>query len=116
MSVLSSSLAVVLAVVCLASALADFRRHPEVMATLDRLKIPAQRAVLLGLIKVAAASGLLIGFAVRHLQLITGAALVMYFAIAVTSHVRVRDGVRHAAPAFVLCAVSVMFTLAELAT
>ena len=116
MNLVSSILAVLLAVVCVGSAVADFRRHPEVMATLDRLKIPAQRASWLGAIKVIAAVGLLVGFAVRYLQLITGAALVLYFAIAVTAHVRVRDGVRHAAPAFVLCALSVLFTLAELAT
>lgn len=116
MVVTSSVLAVVLACICVVSAVADFRRHPQVLASLERLKVPVERMPLLGLIKLAAAAGLVVGFTVRHLQLFTGAALVMYFAIAVTAHVRVRDGVRHTAPAFVLCALSVMFTLAELAT
>jgi hypothetical protein len=115
MSVAVAVLGVLLAVVCVASALADFRGVPQVLETLARLGVPSDKARTLGAIKLLAAVGLAAGFAVRGLHVATGFALFLYFAIATVAHVRVRDGARNSAPAFVLCALSVTFTLAALA-
>ncbi len=115
MSAFASVLAGVLGIVCVASAIADFRRLPQILATMSRLGVPADKVRLLGVVKIAATVGLAAGFAVRGLHVATGSALFLYFAIATTAHVRVRDGIRHTVPAFVLCALSVTFTLAALA-
>ena len=115
MSAFASILAGFLGVACVASAVADFRRAPQILETMARLGVPIDKVRLLGLIKVAAAAGLAAGFAVRGLHVATGSALFLYFAIATTAHVRVRDGIRNTVPAFVLCVVSVAFTLAALA-
>jgi hypothetical protein len=42
-------------------------------------------------LKVAAAAGLVLGIWLRPLAILTGAALVLYFLIALTSHVRAGD-------------------------
>lgn len=115
MNVLLTALAGVIGVVCVGSAVADLRAVPQVLDTLKRLGVPADKATVLGVIKLAAAVGLVAGFFVRYLHAATGAALFLYFAIATTAHIRVKDGVRHVLPAFVLCALSVAFTLAALA-
>ena len=115
MSAVVMVLAVVLAVVCLGSAAADLRRVPSILETMDRLGVPRDKIVSLAAVKGIAAVGLIAGFLVRGLHVATGSALFLYFAIATTAHVRVKDGVKNAAPAFVLCALSVMFTLAALA-
>lgn len=116
MSVVVLVLGVLLAVVCVGSAVADFRGVPQVLETLSRLGIPAGKERVLGAIKLLAAIGLATGGFVRGLHVATGSALFLYFAIATVAHVRVRDGVRNAAPAFVLCALSVTFTLAAIAS
>jgi hypothetical protein len=116
MSAVVAVLGAVLALVCIASAVADFRGVPQVLETLARLGVPSEKARTLGAIKLLAAVGLAAGSAVRGLHVATGFALFLYFAIATVAHVRVRDGRRNAAPAFVLCALSVTFTLAALAT
>lgn len=115
MNTFASALAGFLGVVCIASAIADFRRVPQVLETMSRLGVPADKIRLLGFVKIAAAAGLAAGFVVRGLHVATGSALFLYFAIATTAHVRVRDGLRNTAPAFVLCALAVTFTLAALA-
>lgn len=89
---------------------------PQILETMSRLGVPADKVRVLGVIKLAAAAGLAAGFTVGGLHVVTGAALFLYFAIATTAHVRVRDGARHTAPAFVLCALAVAFTLAALAS
>ena len=115
MNIFAAVLAGVLGVVCLASAVADFRRVPQILETMSRLGVPVEKVRLLGAIKLVAVGALVLGFAVRGLHVATGAALFLYFAIATTAHVRVKDGVRNALPAFVLCSLSVAFTLAALA-
>lgn len=103
---------VFLALVCAATAVADFRRAPTAVDTVTRLGIPAGKLALLGAIKALAAAGIVVGFAVDRVHVVVGVCLVVYFAIAVTTHVRVRDGARNTAPAFVMLVVAVAFTLA----
>ncbi len=115
MNIVAAVLAVILASACVGTAVGDFRGEPRILETMARLGVPAGKERLLGAIKLFAAAGLAVGFVVRGLHVVTGAALFLYFAIAVTAHVRVRDGFRRYAPAFVLTVVSVAFTLAALA-
>lgn len=111
MSLAVTIVGVAIALVCGATALADFRRAPMAVETVTRLRIPAEKLALLGAIKALAAVGILVGFVVDRVHVVVGVCLVLYFAIAVTTHVRVRDGVRNAAPAFVMLVLSTAFAL-----
>lgn len=111
MTIVVNVLGAVLALVCAATALADFRRAPMAVETVTRLGIPVEKLALLGGIKALAAVGIVVGWALDRVHVLVGVCLVLYFAIAVTTHVRVRDGVRNGAPAFAMLVVAVAFTL-----
>lgn len=108
-------LGVILAVVLGATALLDFVRHPRALATTDRLRIPARMVPVLGSVKAAALAGIIVGFGNVRIAEMTGACLVLYFAIATLTHVRARDGVLNAVPAFVLILVSAAYLAAQVA-
>lgn len=114
MSLAVTVVGVLIALVCGATAVADFRRAPKAVETVTRLRIPAEKLALLGAIKSLAVVGIAVGFAVDRVHVIVGVCLVAYFAIAVTAHVRVRDGVSNAVPAFVMLALSTAFALAAI--
>jgi len=114
MSLAVTVLGVLIALVCGATAVADFRRAPMAVETVTRLGIPAEKLRLLGTIKSLAVAGIIAGFAVDRVHVAVGVCLVVYFAIAVTTHVRVRDGLRNAAPAFVMLVLSTAFALAAI--
>ena len=87
----ASSLAVFTAVACLFTAVADLRRDPRALETTRRLGIPDDRLRVLAAVKILAAAGLAAGLVVDRVLVLVSACLVLYFAIAVTAHVRVRD-------------------------
>lgn len=115
MSALSNAIAVVLVVACAASAVADFRRPASLLDTMARLKVPTDALATLGIIKIVAAAGLVAGLFVERLGQATGVALGVYFAIAVSTHVRVKDGARNTLPAFVLLVACMLFVITSIA-
>ena len=115
MNIVSTVLAILLIVVCVASAIMDFRKPEQLVEQMKKLKVPADRLPLLGAIKIAAAIGLVIGFQKVRLGEITGVCLAMYFAIAVVTHTRVKDSMKDTLPAFMLCAMSLLYVLATVA-
>ncbi|MEY4230342.1 MAG: hypothetical protein RLZZ362_1191 [Actinomycetota bacterium] len=108
MDVLSTTLAVVIALVCLATAAADFKVLPQIVETMERLRMPIRIIPALGAMKVAGALGLLMGFWIDALGSYAAFCLSIYFLIATGLHVRVRDGAAHTAPAAVLFVLSVV--------
>lgn len=114
MNVLAAVLSVVVAVVCVATAVADLRRHPSIVEVMERLEVPSERVPWLAAIKVAGAAGLLVGIAVQWLQVTAAALLMLYFVGAVASHARVRDRFRELAPALVLVVATALAALASL--
>lgn len=115
MNIVANVLAVLLIMVCVASAIGDFRKPESLLATMARLKVPLDSLTTLGVIKILAAGGLAVGFAVPRLGQVTGVALGAYFAVAVSTHVRVKDGVRNTAPSFALLVACMLFVLATIA-
>lgn len=100
---------------CAGSAAMDLRAPAELRATMDRLKVPVSRLPVLALIKGLAAVGLLVGYALPRLTTVVGLGLVFYFAAAVLTHLRVKDGARDTLPAFVLLTVSMLLVLTAIA-
>ena len=82
---------VALAVIQFVDAAMCYRPIALVQRCLDDVHAPRFVARLLTPIKLAAGSGLLLGLVVPYLGLLTCAALVAYFAVAVAMHIRARD-------------------------
>jgi hypothetical protein len=100
-------LSIVLAVLCLTSALADFRLVPQVVQAVERLGFPTRIVPALGLAKAVAAVGLLIGLGLDRLGTFTALCLSLYFVVAVGAHLRVRDAASETLPALVMLGLSV---------
>lgn len=115
MSSISTVLAVILIVVCLGSALMDFRKPEQLVASMRKLKVPVERLPLLGVIKILGAIGIAIGFQRIRIGELAGVGLILYFAIATVTHTRVKDSVKDTAPAFILFVMSMLYVLTTVA-
>lgn len=82
---------VVLAAIQLVDGLLCLRPAPFVARCLENVRFPRRFWGLLSPLKFAAAAGLLAGLAVPFLGVVTTAALVLYFVVAVVLHVTARD-------------------------
>jgi NaMN:DMB phosphoribosyltransferase len=89
----------------------DFRKSEQVVESMRKLRVPVERLPILGGIKLLAVAGLLVGFQNNRLAGITGLCLCLYFALAVTTHTRVKDSLKETFPAFALLVVSALFVL-----
>ena len=116
MTLVSHVLAVLLIVACIGSGVLDFVKPKQLVEGMSKLRIPLNALPALGAIKIAAAIGLIMGFGNIRLAEVTGACLCAYFAIATTTHTRVKDSMRDTAPAFILLVVSVLFMLTTFAS
>jgi len=114
MDATSTVLAIVLAVICLASAGADFARVPRVVQSLEHLNVPTRIMPVLGAIKVVGALGLFIGLGADWLGSAAAAGFVLYFLAATGLHLRARDAVANLAPAAVLLVLSAATFLTSL--
>jgi hypothetical protein len=108
-------LAVVIAAVCGLTAWGDATGQPAVVATMERLGVPMRLVPWLALAKSAAAAGLLVGIVSPPISVVAAAGAGVYFAGAVHAHVRVRDGLGAAAPAFGMLTASMLLVLVSLA-
>jgi hypothetical protein len=115
MSVVSQVLAGIVILVCVVTAIGDFRKSDSVVAVMDRLKVPADSIALLGIVKLGLAVGLTVGLFEKRIGQVAGVIVVAYFAAAVLTHLRVKDGVRNTAPAFVLLVIGLLFVLTSFA-
>ena len=115
MTLASHILEVLLIAVCLGSGVMDFLKPEKLVESMNTLRIPTNALPVLGAIKIAAALGLIVGFGNIRLAEVTGACLCAYFAIATTTHTRVKDSLRDTAPAFVLLVMSMLFVLTTFA-
>ncbi len=111
MTTLYVVLAILLSVICVASAAADVTRQPRVVETLQRLGFD-HLLPFLATVKTLAAVGLLVGLALRPLGAVTAAALAIYFMLAAVLHVRAGDKVGESAPPAVLSLTSALCLLA----
>lgn len=112
---ISKVLAVILIVVCVGSALMDFRKPEKLVEEMKKLKVPVERLPFLGGIKIIGAIGVAIGFQKVRLGELAGVGLCLYFAIATVTHTRIKDTVKDTAPAFILFVLSVLYVVTSVA-
>lgn len=115
MNLVANVLAVLLILVCVLTAVMDFKKDPKIVESMRHLRVPDNAIPALGAIKLAAAAGLLIGFQSTSIAKLAGIGLCVYFAVATATHTRVKDGIVKTLPAFVLTVVSVLFVLVTFA-
>ena len=111
MSNVANVLAVILILVCTATAIMDFRKSEQVVESMMKLKVPVERLAILGGIKLLAVAGLLVGFQNNRLAGITGLCLCLYFALAVTTYTRVKDSLKETFTAMAMLSLSALFVL-----
>jgi hypothetical protein len=80
---------------------ADFVRYDKVLVAMDRAGVKQSWLPLLGVLKAAAALGLVAGLAVPPIGIAAGAGVVVFFVGAILTHVRARY-YSFGAPAFFL--------------
>lgn len=113
MDIIALVLSILLILACWASAVADFRRVPQVMETLQRLGVPMRMVPVLGVAKVAGGLGLLIGQWNDALLTFTAICLTAYFGAATLMHLRAKDSIQQSGPAAFLMVVSLVVVIAS---
>lgn len=117
MHLVSFALSVVLILVCAISSVMDFTHNEDVVASMDRFGLPARFEVVAGLVKSAAALGLLAGlFASGHHgrgfpTTLVAWCLVAYFVVAVVFHFRAHDSAKEMAPSAGLLVLSAVLAV-----
>jgi DoxX-like family len=84
-------LSALLALLMSYAAVRKLSHRPEVVATYTRVGVPEERLDLLAATLLAGAAGLLIGLVWAPLGVAAGAAIVLYFLVAIAAHVRSGD-------------------------
>ncbi|MEV6347142.1 DoxX family protein [Actinoplanes sp. NPDC051851] len=104
--------AVVYGALVTATAIAKIRGVERVVAGLTAAGVPGKWLVPLGLLNLAGALGLWIGIGWRPLGIAAATGLVLYFAGAVITHLRIRDTRGLPVPALLLALAAITLTLA----
>lgn len=102
MEVMNVVLSILLALVCVASAVGDFKLLPQIVESMERLRMPTRIIPALGIAKVAGALGLLFGLSNEALGAYAALCLTVYFLLATALHMRARDTLANTLPAAVL--------------
>jgi len=82
---------ILLALALAYSASCDFTRKEEVLVAMAKTGVPESWLNRLGVLKAAAAAGLMVGLAVPLIGAAAAAGVVLYFVGAVITHLRARD-------------------------
>jgi hypothetical protein len=81
----------ILALVLTSSAVAKVTRQPAVVKGMTAVGVPEARVPLLAIPLFAGAVGLVVGLWIEPIGIAAAACLVLYFALAVGAHLRVKD-------------------------
>ena len=104
-------LAVLVSVMLIASATGKLTGHPRVVDSLAELGVPRAWHPWLAAAECAGALGLLVGIAIAPLAIAAAIGLILYFAGAVTAHLRAHDTQGLAAPLVLLALAAVVLWL-----
>lgn len=101
--------------VCVGSSIADWKKDPRIMESMERMKVPAGIQPLLPLFKMAGAVGIVLGLWVKPLGIAAGVGLVIYFIGALYFHTRAKDPMKDTGPAGLMLIICVLITALQLA-
>lgn len=115
MNVIGIILGLIISLMCLGSAIADFKKDPRIVESVTHLGFPASQIPLLGAIKLVGIVGIVVGFWIQPLGVAAAIGLALYFLCAIVLHVRAKETFKQFAPAFLLFVLSVLQTLVTIA-
>jgi len=105
----------IVSVMCLGSAIADFKKNPQIVASLTHLGVNTDRMSTLGALKLLGVVGVIVGFWVTAIGVAAGIGLALYFIGAIALHVRAKDSAKNTFPALLLLILAVLYILTTLA-
>lgn len=105
----------ILSLMCLGSAVADFKKNPQIVVSLTHLGVNTDRMSTLGGLKLLGVIGVIIGFWVSAIGVAAGIGLALYFVGAIAFHVRAKDNVKNTFPALLLFILALLYVLTTLA-
>lgn len=106
-----TAVSLVLAALLSVAALRKLRPTPEVIESYRRAGVPEHRLTPLALLLLAGAAGLIAGLFWPPIGLAAAFALVVYFAVAITFHIRANDTRRTPTPAMFALLSAAVFVL-----
>jgi DoxX-like family len=115
MYILLAVLTGLMALVCVGSSIADWKKDPRIMESMERMKVPVAVVPALPLSKMAGAAGIVLGLSSKPLGIAAGIGLVLYFVGAVYFHTRAKDSMKDTGPAGLLLIISALIVLLQMA-
>jgi DoxX-like family len=100
--------------VCVGSSVADWKKDPRIMESMDRMKVPVGVIPALPLFKMAGAAGIVIGLWSKPLGIAAGIGLVLYFVGAVFFHLRAKDPLKETAPAVLMLIICTLIAILQI--
>ena len=100
--------------VCVGSSIADWKKDPRIMESMDRMKVPVGVIPALPLFKMAGAAGIVLGLWTKPLGIAAGVGLVLYFIGAVFFHLRAKDPLKDTGPAVLMLIICALITILQL--
>jgi DoxX-like family len=114
MFILLAVLTGLMTLVCVGSSVADWKKDPRIVESMDRMKVPVGVQPLLPLFKMAGAAGIVLGLWVKPLGIAAGVGLVLYFIGALYFHLRAKDPMKDTGPAGLMLIICVLITALQL--
>src|SRR6266508_1791993 len=90
------------------SATLDFIRYKQILINMARVGVPESWITMLGILKAAAALGLMVGIGVPLIGMAAATGLILFFVAAIITHLRARDYSFGLAFVFLLLAVAAL--------
>lgn len=100
--------------VCVSSSVADWKKDPRIMESMDRMKVPVGLIPALPLLKMAGATGIVLGLWSKPLGIAAAIGLVLYFVGAVFFHLRAKDPVKETTPAVLMLIICALITILQI--
>ena len=101
-------LSVALALMVIASGAGKLRKSPQVMEMMKHVGVKDSQIPILAALEILGGLGLLIGLESKSLGRLSAILLAVYFAVAVISHLRVKDTFKAFAPAFFIFVIAIV--------
>ena len=97
------------------SAVAKLMKAPQLIESMGHVGVKPGLFPILALLEIAGAAGIILGIWLPILGQAAAVGVVLYFVGAVISHVRVKSGVKDAAPALVILVLAIATAILEFA-
>jgi DoxX-like family len=104
-----------MALVCVGSSIADWKKDPRIVESMVRMNVPTSVQPALPLFKMAGAAGIVLGLWTKPLGIAASIGLVLYFIGALYFHLRAKDPIKDTGPAALMLIICALITALQFA-